>query len=1283
MTEHDAILQQSLSSWPTPGHDDHLSPPTAGLRETRDRHATSGSPESADSSRFASHLNSTWTTDTDATLAQRLSQDDISPKNGSRDRRGVQENGTREAKRTAHHHKTQKHKSGAFLLADPFESSAADEIRGRKQRSRRAADKSQDISSRRNRDHTSAMSATGLGLGLPQDLKRTGDDPEGQPPGTPPRSLGVERRQEDLLRASPAVPSPQSSHSSVDMDSTKIVSMALNLSESRRLVQRRVTSQPMPPRLAPLPADNSVAGTLRQQLQQQRRVSRTVSPRPDHVSGQRVVSNGKDNGSLQPPFERVSHEGSYRYNFSNSTMARAQKAKDYMELLAQYRRVIELLPPLKSNSLSKASTTDGAPLSMPMSLDSINTTGQIGRPYDPLQYIRNRKVRARERKAIDGQSQGFGDVNRVTDWVDDVAKWVATRQLRTPGSAALPPFSGADMFSMDNSPPTQISRPQMPLVKPKRPRNDWIIEPADLLADVYWLEQDDHKRLVEDRNWKRVFPQDSELYRPLSRATDDVSPGLVSNGSVRPQALEMESHLGDAKAQKIEPEHQPSSTRGKARLKLQGLRAFHRSAHDTKRNRSRSRVRRHSTSSSSSSDNEKRSGRESSVDNEKDILEKQMLEMMAREALEAGEDSMITTESLGMTPLKTRPSYIISPPDSVAVSRQHSRRESRIDTSDADDKKYASRPQMQSPQRPSRESLEVPHMRGRRMSIGSESSSPNSPEYRASRRDNYFMPGIGADLSPSPSRPGSPSRNPLSIVKQIFRDRSRERAAERQQEGTSSDKEATADAVLKPAPGSTSTADLILDKTGSGSRNNSSGPDARIVSRPIGESHKSHRKTNSMRLGETGAGLRSLFKAPRIDSVLKSGVSRVSDLIWKKESEAEESDSSTSLSDESDEEERGRRKDKKLLSPTSSIRGRPGDGQGQGKQEKHYLDIMPPFTSAPTHGGTHSRSGSAVGIPLSSPNSRRTTRFELLRPPRIDVSAAADSPAEPSNDTKADVHDPEARLGSIQETARNETGTPSLSIRPTGSRRVSAESVRSSRHFSITEKDLVPCERAHVSKREVARLRAMVLSSGVMAMEISRRVHQPATLNPSTSNDSNHVLAALGPRISWSEIAQLAPEDERAQLLSSAISQADLFPLTARVLGTAIHTSRQQWQDEAESFQRRTHAELLDGRIEALRARIQLDLSGMTRAAAEEADEVGGDLVDGQRRNVKAVVDVIDKLLRRRRRRFRWVRRAGWLALEWLLVGFMWYVWFVVMIARVFLGVGKGFIRGVRWLLWL
>ncbi|KAJ4397636.1 hypothetical protein N0V93_001869 [Gnomoniopsis smithogilvyi] len=1280
MTEQNASPQQRPLFQPPDHH--HLIPSSSRDHERdRDYHAP-GSPETGGSSRSDTLMNSSSTAN--PTLAHRPHEVDPS---ALADSTGLFHNhAVRETKRSSHHHKSNKHKStGAFLLSDPFEEPAADELRGRKQRSRRNIDKGKGkgkgSSTQQSDEAAQNTRLSGTGLGLPPDLKKGNGSLE---PGTPPRAsgAGLARRHEDLLQVSPGVPSPGSSNASADMDSTQIVSMALNLSESRRLAQRRIGSQTLPPRLASLPSDNMTGGTLRQQLQQQRRASRTMSPRPDRDAAPRISSSGKlnGNGTLQPAFEPIGNEGSYRYNFSNSTLARAQKAKDYMELLAQYRRVIELLPPLKPNSLSKVSTSELFP-SMPMSLDTVNLTGQIGRPYDPLQYIRNRKVRARERKTIDGESQGFGDVSRVTDWIDDVAKWVATRQIRTPGSPALPPFSGADVFSMEHSPPAQISRVANATVKTKRPRNDWVIEPADLLADIYWLEQDDHKKLVENRHWQRVFPQDSGLYRPLSRATDEPSPSNNPLSAAQPSANGAKGLNG-----KSTIDHATSSTRGKAREKLREIRGFHRHSglsHGDKQNHSRLRVRRDSSSSSSSSDSDVRSWRGTLGDNDKDILEKQMMEMMERDAREAKEQEAQHSQETEVKPLKPLPSDIAAarPPmsisDSTTPSRQPSHSEFRIDARVVEDKATAGRSRTSSPQRPSRESLDVPSLRGRRMSIGSESSVPNSPDYRGSLRDNYFIPGIGADLSPTSSRAGSPSRNPLSRVKQIFRDRSRDRVVERHYETISVEKEGYADFAAKAASRLPSTPGLGSDKAPLQSRTSSVGPDSKLVSRPTGDSQKSHRKSNSLRLVDPGAGLRSLFKGPRIDSVLKSGVSKVSDLFWKKESEEDGSDSAASLFDDSDDESRGRRKQTDSVSPTPSLR----DISIQPKQEGHYLEVMPAFLPASEYKGRHSRNGSE-NMPVSRTTSRRSTRFELLKPPRIDISAATDPPSEPNKDQVPDATDVEARPVRIREEFGQGDRQQSL-VRGSEARNgVSAESIRNSRHFSIAGRDLSP-QRGAISKHEIARLRTMVLSSGVMAMEMSRRANEVTTLTTDTTCDTNSVLCALGNKVAWPEIVQLVSEDQRQELLAKAVSQAGLFPITAHVLGTAIHSSRQRWKSEAESFKHRIRAELINGRIEQLRQRVGLDLTALTRTAAEEADEVGGDLVDGQRRKVKAVMDVIDKLLRRRRRRFRWVRRAGWLALEWLLVGFMWYVWFVVMIARIFLGVGKGMVRSFRWLLWL
>jgi hypothetical protein len=166
----------------------------------------------------------------------------------------------------------------------------------------------------------------------------------------------------------------------------------------------------------------------------------------------------------------------------------------------------------------------------------------------------------------------------------------------------------------------------------------------------------------------------------------------------------------------------------------------------------------------------------------------------------------------------------------------------------------------------------------------------------------------------------------------------------------------------------------------------------------------------------------------------------------------------------------------------------------------------------------------------------------------------------------------------------------------------------------------------------------------------------------------------------WPSIAGLSSDPEA--LRQRGVSQADIFQIGAKILGSSIQRSGLQWQEAADKFVGET-TPALQRRVEEVRTRITVDLSAMTRTAADEADETSRDLALGQRLKVKHVVDIMEKMLRRRRRRFRWVRRALWLTVEWVLVGFMWYVWFVVMILRLFWGVGQGALAAVRWLLWL
>lgn len=500
----------------------------------------------------------------------------------------------------------------------------------------------------------------------------------------------------------------------------------------------------------------------------------------------------------------------------------------------------------------------------------------------------------------------------------------------------------------------------------------------------------------------------------------------------------------------------------------------------------------------------------------------------------------------------------------------------------------------------------------------------------------------------------------------MFRDRSRERIPDQTPEILLKEEEDDAETPMEAVKMTTSSADAARQETPSVSRAASRSPERVVVSRYTGDSQRSRRK-ESTRLGD--AGLRSLFRAPRIDTVFKSGVSKVSGLLWRKDSVAPEPDSSSTTSDESDAEPRGRPNEMKKTHVKTGT--------------KHFLDVMPPFQSSLD--GRENNNGSRRGslsIPLSRPTSRRSTRFELMRPPRIDIqNASPPSPGIPKvpeieisdSDSRPDsagdgVKDADTRLNAV------------LSLSPPSARRFSMGTGRGCR-WSISEQSMAP-DRVPISKREIARLRAHMLSSGVVAREISRRVNQPALLDSTDIKSKNNVPTVLGNRISWNEITELAPEDQRRELANRPISQAELFPITAHILGSYIQTSGQCWQSAAENFTTRTKTDLQQ-QIDTLRSRLALDLTSMTRGAADEADDASRDLVVGQRLKVKLVVDVIDKMLRRRRRRFRWVRRAGWLALEWLLVGFMWYVWFVVMIARIFLGIAKGAVRSVRWLLWL
>ncbi|KAI1819249.1 hypothetical protein F4861DRAFT_527681 [Xylaria intraflava] len=1083
-----------------------------------------------------------------------------------------------------------------------------------------------------------------------------------------PKSTGKARARDDrphsevAERRTSRIPSLRPSSAPFDVDSTRIVSMALDLSESRRLASRRNISGPIPPGLAQLP-ENTPGRSLTQHLQQQRRSSRNISPRADTKLLPRIAPASRVSSSLQPAYD---HDGSYTYHFSSSTLHRAQRAKEYLELMAQYRRVLLFLTPLKQETRSRPSTSSimTSADSTDPSLNPISSSQNriLGRAYNPVQYIRNRKIRTRERKTIDGEAQGFGDVLRVTDWIDEVATYAAASPMAE--SPKLPPFPAADECMRQQVTPSNLPRPVSSLNKSKRPRFEWSLDPADMLADIYWLEQGDNKFLIEDRHYAKIYTPKPAAPQPTTLATEQSKPGLVVS-------VPKETHDGDgpgipdngiAHSIKADVETTLTSTRDRARQKLQDLKGMHHkhsssiySHHDFLR------FRRGSSSDSSENESDRRRrGRTGTLSaSGQDLLEKQMNDMLAKE----NQDELKQSHQTGtdLVYLKPQPAPLVTPlPTSQSFSRQHSRQGSLAETVEHMDK--ALDKHNQTPSIPSgRTSLEVPgHLYG--SSVDLDSSRPGLSDLAPRGRRHGYVPAIGMDLSPNASRPSSPARNPFLKVKNMFRDH---------EDRENDDKIITPTDPMRTISISAATKDVTLPPERSRSKSSTREYVAKVTSP---ENAKSHRTIGSMSLRpDEQVGLRTIFKGgAKLDDMIRGGVSKMTDLIFKKDSDG----SSVSSGDESDPDDwRGRHRGSALLTPEGSSRH-----HQRRHSVKNYLDIMPNFKSA-ADSVDKPASFETDGTPAQvvSPRPRRSQRFEQLKPPRINVKV----PPAPSGFEKAIPRNINFEVPEI-DTHSRDSSRPVNRPRQTSKELqnvlsmhragppvpYTGDATRASEHRNWTVPDRASLsQNGLISRREVARLRALILCSGIKAMEISRRASEP---HPLFGLDSR----ALG--LPFTEIDRFVlkePADFR-------VPQTQLFPTAARILSTDINRSLKMIETSASKFSSET-APALQQQVDAIYTRIAMDFMDMTRRAVDEADDVSHDIVDSQRLKVKSVVDTMDKMLRRRRRRFRYVRRAGWLAVEWVLVGFMWYVWFIVMIARIILGVGRGAVSVVRWLLWL
>lgn len=1108
-----------------------------------------------------------------------------------------------------------------------------------------------------------------------------------------------------------------------DTDPAQIVNLALNLSENRRrnfssggllisrdaIGARRIVS----PGQQTLGLPNSVSGgSLRHQLQHQRQVSRNVSPRSGRsgssFGNKGSVSDsphsqkeqvGKRQARLLPDFDTGVAEDVV-FNASDATFSRTEKAKVALELMFEYRRLLQYLPPIPANSNDKPAMSKGA------ARQQAGPPSGLGRPYNPLQYIRNRKVRFRERRPLDPEAAGWKDLDRVRIWVDKVAIERDDGVSHIDRRFALPSL---DTMSGDHSVDHGLQslsgetsgRPQTKKVG--RPRMDWEFTPSDLLADAHWLNQDDNLNHVEDSSGKKIMAghQNREDYAPRASVESNRSSVRRSGSIVREHASPdriraLGGHL-----------RKESKDRGRQSLDVHEQRS-RMSEDDNSRDRKsrwpkklvRSRSSTDSEDSHQGSRRRERRGRHfagSRENLESAALEKHMMDMLAKEVEASRQvDQSLEEDTVAKVEPNSKP-YVGSLNEAdgqrEARHRPSTLQRIRTDVPVTDRNRVLARASLDE-DRLHRQGL---------VSDDLDLTAPNSPTAPE------LVPSIAFNLSPPASPPSastSPKKTLISRMGPSRRDRSQ--SLNRRATGENDPESSGSTDLSRQTTSESQPVNAARKETTAGS---SSGLLTPIRSETAGNTHRPLDGSSIKSIKNTSGSdskRRGLFKGGRLAELVGSEVSRVGDMLWRKESnhasKVTSPASSYAASDESDLDDG----DMSALesSPKNSLsRATTKDGGGSlsristnSEKPRYYMSNLPTFRSSLSRDEQPLQQSKATKTSLDHDHdhdhitrqqlaqreSRRSSRFDRLALPKIDVRGISpDSSREPSpvrsqtrrtygrDSRQSSSSHSDRRVRSAEKRLNAMLGTPGKAgtgeVAPTGLAGLDSRppappdrpDLKGRRQWSISDRG-VSTIHGTVNKHDVARVRALLLSSGVKANEIARRAEEvPEKLSPFLQELEGLFQGSI-PHVSRSQEPLLA----------------------ARILISNIETSTQKVRDDAERFSHTT-IEGLHDQIKAIDEHVTVELTPLVRASADGADAFSTELTTTHTLAIKQLNDSIDDILRKRRRKFRNMRRVGWATVEWTLLGVMWMVWLAVVIVRLVRGSVGAFVKGLKWLLWL
>ncbi|KAK0945756.1 hypothetical protein LTR29_002868 [Friedmanniomyces endolithicus] len=975
------------------------------------------------------------------------------------------------------------------------------------------------------------------------------------------------------------------------MDPAQLVQMALDLSESRRRGVSGGLQLPSPARIGRRSSGLRPTDTMRQASRQRQRASYAANEPTRQSSARYSVEPGQD-GTQDEETSQDSIEHGVPRTFTPATLSRAQRARKYFELASEHRRLLQYLPPLKpdadahGNHTLVATNTSGSANRQTSRADhSVDDQHSLGRPYNPLQALRNRRLRNRERQTLPAPPDTWQDIEVVRRWIDDVE--TATEQdehrhtldrVELPkyegdnGVPAVTPESGKGHRKTDTA-STVITRPE----------NGWSIEPAELLADTYWIEKGHHKGILEGRGGSPILARTARRSMDRPRQSRDTA---RSSNEYQKTADE------DDKVSFLKRAH-----RGPL-LSIRRPKILPRSG---------------STSSASTDGGRSVPQLGHGMEEYENIgpLEKHMQHLIAKYE-EDHWDSQSTQLPVAHN-IKERSRRDTSLQENGRVSsntaRQHRRAKSadgRAGSADGVISRVATNETLSPAVSGFRSSLDVDRSSRQHQSTFARQKAKlhNLPLFRGHSKERNGVDRT--DFANAGNTPLSSAEYGPELLPRMSRESARPASVHRHR---------TNDSIAS------------VQRQGTGTSTDS----AKEASSTVGR----------------------LLKGGRIGELVRNEGARLGDRIRGRDKlEDNGLETASESSDSGDDDSHRKSFGDDEPSPRTSV------DQSRTKP-KYFLPNLPTFRSPMARAGA-TTSGSLDSDPIArqqqaQKEAGRSTRFDLLAPPRIQLPLDEDELGTNMSNRYIDT-DRKKSYGFLGAAASNGSSVSFAESSHTG--RVPRPKSQRQRHWSISDKPH-SAQLNKVSARDVARVKALLLSSGVKAREIQRRA------------DSHRDR----PLPLYAKISENIGEDFRN------VPRKEEHLVASHLLAEHLSTILSDFEQSLDRFQNST-VKQLSSQLDDLGRKAADQLTTTVHDTSDDADAFIAELTTKVPQDVKRVDDAIDEILRERRRQFRLLRRAGFKLLEWLVLGIMWWVWFVVVLFNMGRRVVVGVLVFLKWLLW-